>query len=154
MSTSAAISTLTSIVHLPEVPPEPLIVACRIRSGVCDAARSGAAKRIQVGQLERSYIRTLNSLESRRRQHPQLGKPDKIIAQWIDPRTGKPWRPEPNDLTPKTEGTNPPTPTKQTPESRQVRRRREREARTWPALSLASMVWAHSGASPHAAGAL
>jgi hypothetical protein len=82
-----------------------------------------------LGQLERSYIRTLNSLESRRRQHPQLGKPDKIIVQWIDPRTGKPWRTEPNDLTPKTEGTNPPTPTKQTPESRQVRRRRERKER-------------------------
>jgi hypothetical protein len=82
-----------------------------------------------LGQLERSYIRTLNSLESRRRQHPQLGKPDKIIAQWIDPRTGKPWRPEPDYLTPKTEGTNPPTPTKQEPESRQVRRRREREER-------------------------
>ena len=79
-----------------------------------------------LGQLERSYIRTLNSLESRRRQNPQLGKPDKLIVQWIDPRTGKPWRTEPNDLEPKTEGTNPPTPTKQTPESRQVRRRRER----------------------------
>jgi hypothetical protein len=63
-----------------------------------------------IGQLERSYIRTLNSLESRRRQHPQLGKPDKI-------------------MTPKTEETNPPTPTKQTPKSRQVRRRREREER-------------------------
>ncbi len=82
-----------------------------------------------LGQLERSYIRTLNSLESRRRQNPQLGKPDKLIIQWIDPRTGKPWRPEPNDLEPKTEGTNPPTPTKQEPESRQVRRRREREER-------------------------
>jgi hypothetical protein len=82
-----------------------------------------------LGQLERSYIRTLNSLESRRRQHPQLGKPDKLIIQWIDPRTGKPWRPEPNDLEPKTEGTNPATPTKQEPESRQVRRRREREER-------------------------
>ncbi|MCL4841906.1 MAG: hypothetical protein KJZ79_08705 [Bryobacteraceae bacterium] len=82
-----------------------------------------------LGQLERSYIRTLNSLESRRRQHPQLGKPDKLIIQWIDPRTGKPWRPEPNDLEPKTEGTNPVTPTKQEPESRQVRRRREREER-------------------------
>ncbi|MBE7543032.1 MAG: hypothetical protein HS123_11750 [Solibacteraceae bacterium] len=79
-----------------------------------------------LGQLERSYIRTLNSLESRRRQNPQLGKPDKLIIQWIDPRTGKPWRPEPNDLEPRTEGTNPPTPTKQEPESRQVRRRRER----------------------------
>ncbi|HRJ19582.1 MAG TPA: hypothetical protein PLF84_11080 [Bryobacteraceae bacterium] len=79
-----------------------------------------------LGQLERSYIRTLNSLESRRRQHPQLGKPDKLIIQWIDPRTGKPWRTEPDELTPKTEGTNPPTPTKQEPESRQVRRRRER----------------------------
>ena len=79
-----------------------------------------------LGQLERSYIRTLNSLESRRRQNPQLGKPDKLIIQWIDPRTGKPWRTEPDDLEPKTEGTNPPTPTKQEPESRQVRRRRER----------------------------
>ena len=79
-----------------------------------------------IGQLERSYIRTLNSLESRRRLHPKLAAPHKIIAQWIDPRTGEPWRPEPNDLTPKNEGTNPPTPTKQTTESRQVRRRRER----------------------------
>jgi hypothetical protein len=79
-----------------------------------------------LGQLERSFIRTLNSLESRRRQNPQLGKPDKLIIQWIDPRTGKPWRTEPNDLEPKTEGTNPATPTKQEPESRQVRRRRER----------------------------
>ncbi|MCO5353621.1 MAG: hypothetical protein M9913_22555 [Bryobacteraceae bacterium] len=82
-----------------------------------------------LGQLERSYIRTLNSLESRRRQNPQLGKPDKLIIEWIDPRTGEPWRHEPNDLAPKTEGTNPPTPTKQNPESRQVRRRREREER-------------------------
>ncbi len=84
-----------------------------------------------LGQLERSYIRTLNSLESRRRQNPQLGKPDKLIIEWIDPRTGEPWRHEPNDLAPKTEGTNPPTPTKQNPESRQVRRRREREERRW-----------------------
>ena len=82
-----------------------------------------------LGQLERSYIRTLNSLESRRRQNPQLGKPDKLIIEWIDPRTGEPWRPESDELTPKTEGTNPPTPTKQEPESRQVRRRREREER-------------------------
>ena len=79
-----------------------------------------------LGQLERSYIRTLNSLESRRRLHPKLAAPHKIIAQWIDPRTGEPWRPEPDYLTPKNEGTNPPTPTKQTTESRQVRRRRER----------------------------
>ena len=79
-----------------------------------------------LGQLERSYIRTLNSLESRRRLHPQLAAPSELIVRWIDPRTGKPWRPEPDELTPKTEGTNPPTPTKQEPESRQVRRRRER----------------------------
>jgi hypothetical protein len=82
-----------------------------------------------LGQLERSYIRTLNSLESRRRLHPQLAAPSELIVRWIDPRTGKPWRTEPDDLTPKNEGTNPPTPTKQKPESRQVRRRREREER-------------------------
>ncbi|HAX44604.1 MAG TPA: hypothetical protein DCY80_18850, partial [Solibacterales bacterium] len=52
-----------------------------------------------------------------------------LIIQWIDPRTGKPWRTEPDELTPKTEGTNPATPTKQEPESRQVRRRRERRER-------------------------
>jgi hypothetical protein len=67
-----------------------------------------------------------DSLESRRRQHHQLGKPDKTIVQWIDLRTGEPWRPEPNPLNPKNEETNPPTPTKQTPESRQVRRRAAR----------------------------
>jgi hypothetical protein len=79
-----------------------------------------------IGQLERSYIRTLNSLESRRRLHPKLAAPHKIIVQWTDPETGELWRPPPEYLTGKNEGTNPPTPTKQTPESRQVRRRRER----------------------------
>jgi hypothetical protein len=58
-----------------------------------------------------------------------LAAPSELIVRWIDPRTGKPWRTEPDDLTPKTEGTNPPTPTKHEPESRQVRRRREREER-------------------------
>jgi hypothetical protein len=79
-----------------------------------------------LGQLERSYIRTLNSLESRRRLHPKLAAPRKIIVGWSDPETGQPWRPPLEYLTPKNEGTNPPTPTKQIPESRQVRRRRER----------------------------
>jgi hypothetical protein len=47
--------------------------------------------------MERSYIRALNSLESRRRQQPQLAKPSKIIIEWIDPRTGEPGRPEPEN---------------------------------------------------------
>lgn len=82
-----------------------------------------------IGQLERSYIRTLNSLESRRRQHPQLAKPSKIIVEWIDPRTGEPWRPELENQIKKNEETNPPPPTKQNTESRQVRHRAERKKR-------------------------
>ena len=78
-----------------------------------------------LGQLERSYIRTLNSLESRRRQNPQLGKPDKLIISGSTPDR-QTLASQTNDLEPKTEGTNPATPTKQEPESRQVRRRRER----------------------------
>ncbi|MBE7541587.1 MAG: hypothetical protein HS123_04365 [Solibacteraceae bacterium] len=46
-----------------------------------------------LGQLERSYIRTLNSLESRRRQHPNSANPTSSSSSGSDPRTGKPWRP-------------------------------------------------------------
>lgn len=73
--------------------------------------------------LERSYLRTLKTLEDRRRHNPQLAKPEKIVVEWIDPRTGEPWRVEPDHETkgtnpapePNSEETNPPTPTNQTP---------------------------------------
>lgn len=52
-------------------------------------------------------------------RRPKRPKPGKLIILWIAPRTC------PNDLAPKIQGTNPATPTKQKPESRQVRSRRE-----------------------------
>lgn len=61
-----------------------------------------------ISQLERSYIRTLNSLEDRRRRNPQLAAPDKIVIEWIDPRTGLPFRIGSGE---KLEGTNPATST-------------------------------------------
>ncbi|MBA4182092.1 MAG: hypothetical protein C0506_16015 [Anaerolinea sp.] len=70
--------------------------------------------------LERSYLRTLKTLEDRRRHNPQLAQPSKIVVEWIDPRTGEPWRPEKPDEEieetnptpePQTEQTKPPCPT-------------------------------------------
>ncbi|MCL4797234.1 MAG: hypothetical protein KJZ84_21895 [Bryobacteraceae bacterium] len=65
--------------------------------------------------LKRSYLRTLKALEDRRRHNPQLAQPSKIIVEWIDPRTGEPWRPKKPDEE-ESEETNP-TPTPETEET-------------------------------------
>jgi hypothetical protein len=41
--------------------------------------------------LERAFFKLVKTLEDRRKNNPKINV--KIIVQWIDPMTGKPWRP-------------------------------------------------------------
>jgi hypothetical protein len=53
-----------------------------------------------IERLDRAYHRILKTLEERRITDPQLAAPSKIIVEWIDPRTGKPWvHPDRNRVT-------------------------------------------------------
>lgn len=84
----------------------------RREAGACAAGEplaALAALHRMLDSLERTYLRTLNTLDERRRKTAPRNQ--RVIVQWIDPRTGKPWLTDAERAALEAK-TNPATPTK------------------------------------------